>query len=99
MGTYEVEVRSPAGELVGVRRVRCGPAADPALVAEGAGLPRPDRGCRYVYRVRRGGRGRVLASVDFLGEGRGGGTAGVREPRRPLPGPGSLTAEAGLPPA
>ena len=49
-----------------------------------------------VYRHRRV-RGRRLVGA-FLPDGPdGGGTAGVREPRRPLPTPPSLRAEAELP--
>jgi hypothetical protein len=48
-----------------------------------------------VYRHRRV-RGRRLVGA-FSPEGPGSGTAGVREPRRPLPTPPSLRAEAELP--
>lgn len=48
-----------------------------------------------VYRHRRV-RGRRLVGA-FLPDGPEAGTAGVREPRRPLPSPPSLRAEAELP--
>jgi hypothetical protein len=51
-------------------------------------------------RVLLGGRGRNGPASGWWDQGDGGdegGSAGVREPRRPLPGPGSLHAAADLP--
>ncbi len=88
MGTWEVEVRSPDGALSAHRRVQCRVAGDVETLA---GIREPSEGCVYVYRVRRA-RGRQLHSVRIVG-GDSDGTAGVREPRRPLPGPGHLSVE------
>jgi hypothetical protein len=48
-------------------------------------------------RVLLGGRGRNSSGWPWSDDGDEGGSAGVREPRRPLPGPGSLHAAADLP--
>ncbi len=51
-----------------------------------------------VVRKRRGWRDAlVVGSRGGSGEGRGGGLAGVREPRRPKPGAPSLAMELALP--
>jgi hypothetical protein len=51
-----------------------------------------------VYRHGRARRRKLVWVFPSEGGTDGGGTAGVREPRRPLPNPPSLHAEAELPP-
>ncbi|GAA1763766.1 MAG TPA: hypothetical protein PKH97_11260 [Tetrasphaera sp.] len=102
MGTYDVEIRDLRGHMLFTRRGI--QAADEAGARDHVRKiwgPRRREDCvMTTYRQRRA-RGRVLVGSDYLpGSGDGGGddgAAGVREPRRPLPGPGHLSAEAPLP--
>lgn len=101
MARYELIAQNPAGHPRGrpvfVRADSPGEAvmlAGPTLrrVAE---RDHTQADLYAVYRHRRV-RGRRLVGA-FSPDGPEGGTAGVREPRRPLPTPPSLRAEAELP--
>ncbi|MFN8099746.1 MAG: hypothetical protein U0Q21_15825 [Dermatophilaceae bacterium] len=104
MGIYDVEVRTLTGDLV-LARYRLPAVSEAQAVADTCRqLPQAEvrEDCLATcYRLRRRpGRRRVLAVSAFIpggGGGEGDGLAGVREPRRPLPGPGHLYAAADLP--
>jgi hypothetical protein len=65
--------------------------AEAVVLARSQTQGAPEADLYAVYRRRRAGRGRLVAS--FPGSGGGDGLAGVREPRRPLPDPGHLQAQ------
>jgi hypothetical protein len=99
MATYEVELHDRHGLWRHRAVVR---AAEPwdAVADARALLPEtsdPDD-TYVVFQQRRLRRRRTLLRVRAGGPwGAGGDGAGVREPRRPKPGPGHLSAEADLP--
>ena len=105
MARYELIPHDGAGQPCG-RPVFVTAASPGEAVAIGAGTLRRvtarDRTHAELYAVyrHRRVRGRRLVGAflpDGPGDGPGGGLAGVREPRRPLPAPPSLRAEAELP--
>lgn len=102
MGTYDVEIRNLRGHILLTRKGIHAESEEAARdhVRRIWGARRPEDCVMTTYRQRRGRR-RVLVGNDYLpgggGEGGDDGSAGVREPRRPLPGPSHLYAEAPLP--
>lgn len=104
MGTYDVEIRDLHGHILLTRKGIH--AADEAGARDHVRKiwgPRRRQDCVMTTYRQRHARGRVLVGTEYLpgsGGGDGGGddgAAGVREPRRPRPGPGHLYAEAPLP--
>lgn len=95
MRTYDVTSRDSRGRLTS----RTVPADNPGeAVAWVRALAPGDGPSVTSYAVYRHRRVRGLRLVGlFAGPGTDGGTAGVREPRRPLPTPPSLHARA-IPP-
>ena len=99
MATYEVELRDGHGVCRHRAVVRAtepwNAVADARVLLPAAHDP---EGTYVVLQPRRLRRRRTLLTVRAGGpDGFGGDAAGVREPRRPMPGPGHLTAEADLP--
>jgi hypothetical protein len=101
MARFDVVQRDEFGRACDIRpALEAGGPAEALLLARQAMAhgPHPVRDEDHTYAVyrRRRGRGRRLVAV-FMGPGDDDGSAGVREPRRPLPNPPSLRAEAELP--
>lgn len=94
MATYDVVLQDGTGRCSwpGIRA--SGPSE--ALI-RARGLSAGSRDHVYAVYRRRRGRGRQLMGYFAGGAPGDDGTAGVREPRRPLPSPPSLHAEAPLP--
>jgi hypothetical protein len=104
MARYELIAHDRAGRPHGRPVLVTAASPGEAVMVGGPTLRRlTDRDCihadRYaVYRHRRvRGRRLVGAFLPAGPDGPGDGLAGVREPRRPLPAPPSLRAEAELP--
>ena len=100
MARFDVVQRDRFGRDCDIMQLEAGGPAEALLMAReamahGSHPVRDDDHAYAVYRHRRG-RARRLVTV-FMGPGDDDGTAGVREPRRPLPNPPSLHAEAELP--
>ncbi|GAB3441508.1 hypothetical protein GCM10027517_17670 [Phycicoccus ginsengisoli] len=96
MATYDVHVGD--GRVVRDFRAQIS-AASPseAVLAARRAMPAPAwHGVVTVYRHRRL-RGRALVGTYAAGGPGDDGTAGVREPRRPLPGPPGIAHAADLP--
>jgi hypothetical protein len=96
MARYEVRLRDHAGDRHHGAAVVSAASPSEAVMLARAGFPEPAGAHLYaVYRQRRLRR-RKLVGTFPLGGGDDG-LAGVREPRRPLPAPPSLHAEADPP--
>jgi hypothetical protein len=94
MRRYEVIHRTPDGTSMGTVVVPAVSPSDAVVWARCLVGSSPGATTFAVYRRRRV-RGRRFMGL-FAGPGGEDGTAGVREPRRPLPAPPSLHAEAGF---
>lgn len=96
MASYDVVLQDRAGGQRNCRLQVHAASPSEAVMWARASMPLSTEDHLYaVYRHRRA-RGRKLVGL-FAGVGGDDGTAGVREPRRPLPAPPSLRAEADLP--
>jgi hypothetical protein len=94
MRRYDVEVHTGPGQRRDVRlRIEADNPGEAVVWARERMRPHTAGEVYAVYRHRRV-RGRKLVGY-FAGPGDDG-AAGVREPRRPLPDPGTLRAERGL---
>lgn len=102
MASYDVLVQDQAGRLRDCcLRIQAASPSEAVICARASLPPGADGHVYAVYRHRRArhrrARHRRLVGV-FAGLGPGDdGSAGVREPRRPLPAPPSLRAEASPP--
>jgi hypothetical protein len=94
MARYDVVLQDRVGSQRNCRlHIEAGSPGEALVRARGSmPAPGPDDEVYAVYRHHRG-RGRKLVGY-FGGPGGDDGTAGVREPRRPLPNPPSLRAQA-----
>jgi len=93
MATYDVHVGGPGRVRTFRAHIEAASPAE-ALMAARRSVPAPAwHGQVSVYRHRRL-RGRRLVGTYLAGDPGDDGLAGVREPRRPAPGPPGLRAEA-----
>ncbi|MEI2777948.1 MAG: hypothetical protein V9G19_18690 [Tetrasphaera sp.] len=97
MPSYDVEIRDLHGQILAARYRLPAHNERVAVASARDYLPRLEADAVVTCFRRRRLRGRRLALTEYLAGGDGDGLAGVREPRRPLPGPGHLYAAADLP--
>jgi hypothetical protein len=103
MARFDVVLQDAEGSRRNCRLLVDASSASEALVRARASMGAAGvsfgPGCRYAVFKHRRGRRRALVGY-FLAPGDGDdGSAGVREPRRPLPAPPSLRAEESVPAA
>lgn len=97
MDRYDVELQDEFGRTLLTDKGITEPTLDHVVAHAqmSLGVSSPGTRCSFAVYRRRRLRGRTLVAVVPVGGSDG--SAGVREPRRPQPGPGSLTAARELP--
>lgn len=94
MARYDVQVHDRIGMMRSCRMyLRAASPAEAVMLARRAMPDPPGAELFAVYRHRRLGRRKLVASFPAMDDGDDG-LAGVREPRRPRPAPPSLRAQA-----